>query len=109
MAMGGLTMDWERMDVPSKFDLALFVTETKEGVLGQWAYSTELFDPSTVARMANLYQLVLEKAVANPTVRLSELLSMLAEEDKQHRSSQHKEFQQLSSQKLKTAKRKTLT
>jgi len=59
--------------------------------------------------MARLYQLVLEKATANPGVRLSELLAALTEEDKQHRSSQHKEFQQASVQKLRTAKRKTVT
>jgi non-ribosomal peptide synthetase component F len=107
--MGGLTMEWERMDVLSKFDLALFVVETKEGIVGNWAYSAELFDPATIARMADVYQLVLEKATINPALRLSELLGVLAEEDKQHRSSQHKEFQQLSVHKLKSAKRKTLT
>ena len=109
MTMGGLTMEWERIDVLSKFDLALFVVETSEGIVGNWAYRAELFDPATIARMAGLYQLVLEKATANPGVRLSELLAALTEEDKQHRSSQHKEFQQASVQKLRTAKRKTVT
>lgn len=109
MTMGDLTMEWERMDMLSKFDLALFVAEAKEGIVGNWAYSAELFDQATIARMADLYQLVLEKATSNPALRLSELLAVLSEEDKQHRSSQHKEFQQLSVNKLKTAKRKTLT
>jgi hypothetical protein len=109
MTMGGLTMEWERMDVLSKFDLALFVVETKEGIVGNWAYSAELFDPATIARMADLYRLVLEKAAANPEVRLGELLGLLAEEDKQHRSLQHKDFRRLSAQKLKTTRRKALT
>jgi non-ribosomal peptide synthetase component F/SAM-dependent methyltransferase/acyl carrier protein len=109
MTMGGLTLEWVRMDVLSKFDLALFVTETNEGILGQWAYSAELFDPVTIVRMADLYQLVLEKTAANPALRLSELLGVLAEEDKQYRALQHKEFQQSSIHKLQTAKRKTLT
>ena len=108
MAMGGLKMKWEQMEVLSKFDLAVFVAETNEGTVNQWAYSAELFDPPTIARMAGLYQLVLEKATANPALRLSEIHAVLAEEDKQHRSSLHKEFQQSSAQKLKTARRKTL-
>jgi amino acid adenylation domain-containing protein len=109
MAMGGLTMRWEQMEVLSKFDLAVFVVETNEGIVVQWAYSAELFDPSTIAQMAALYQLVLEKATANPTLHLSELLAALADEDRQRRLSQHREFQQSSAQKLKTARRKTLT
>jgi amino acid adenylation domain-containing protein len=109
MSIGGLTMQWEQMEVLSKFDLALFMVETNDGTLGHWAYSAELFDPSTIARMAGLYQLALEKATASPALRLSELLAALKEEEKQHRSSQHREFQQSGAQKLKTARRKLLT
>jgi acyl carrier protein len=107
--MPGLTMNWFSMDVPSKFDMALFVAETDNGVVGRWVYSTDLFDATTIARMAGLYQFVLERVTANPSLRLSELTGILAEEDQQHRATQHKEFQQLGGQKLKTAKRKTLT
>jgi acyl carrier protein len=107
--MPGLTMNWFPMDVPSKFDMALFVAETDKGVAGSWVYSTDLFDAATISRMAGLYQFVLEKVTANPSLRLSELAGILAEEDQQHRATQHKEFQQLGGQKLKTAKRKTLT
>ena len=107
--MPGLTLSWFPMDVPSKFDMAVFVAETDKGVVGNWVYSTDLFDAATIARMAGQYQLVLEKATANPTRRLSELVGILAEDEQQHRATQHKEFQQLSAQKLKTAKRKTLT
>ena len=59
--------------------------------------------------MVELYQLVLEKATANPALRLSDLLALLAEKDREYRAAQHKEFQQAGSQKLKTAKRKTVT
>jgi non-ribosomal peptide synthetase component F len=107
--MPGLTLSWFPMDVPSKFDMAVFVAETDKGVAGNWVYSTDLFDAATIERMAGQYQLVLEKATANPTRRLSELVGILAEDEQQHRATQHKEFQQLSAQKLKTAKRKTLT
>lgn len=97
------------LEVPSKFDIVVFVSDTDKGVAGTWLYNPDLLDATTIIRMAKLYQLVLEKATANPMLRLSELIAILAEEEQQQRDSQHKEFQQLSVQKLKTVRRKTLT
>ena len=54
--------------------MAVFVSETDKGVSGIWLYNPDLFDATTIARMAGLYQLVLEKATANPAMRLSELV-----------------------------------
>ena len=107
--MPGLEMTQFPQEVPSKFDMVVFVSETDKGVAGQWLYNPDLFDATTIVRMAGLYQSVLEKATANPAMRLSQLLELLAAEDRQHRASQHKEFQELGLQKLKSAKRKTVT
>src|SRR5271165_5438491 len=96
-------------DLPSKFDMVVFVSETDNGVAGTWLYNPDLFDATAIARMAGFYQLVLEKATANPKLRLGELMAILTEEEQQQRAAQHKEFQQVSVQKLKSAKRKTLT
>ncbi len=105
----GLTMSWFPMDVPSKFDMAVFVAETDKGIAANWVYSAELFDVTTIARMAGLYQLVLERVTANPAMRLSELLGVLTEEDQKQLAAQHKDFRHAGGQKLKTAKRKILT
>ena len=108
--MPGIEISQFRLgDLPSKFDMAVFMAESEQGTAGTWLYNPDLFDATTVARMAALFQVVLEKATADPTVRLSELVAILADEEQQHRATQHKEFQQLSVQKLKTARRKTLT
>jgi amino acid adenylation domain-containing protein len=107
--MPGLSVSWFPMDVPSKFDMAVFVSETDKGLAGNWVYSADLFDAATIARMAGMYQRVLEKVTVNPVMRLSELLAVMAEEDQKHRATQQKEFQQAGSQRLKTAKRKSLT
>ncbi len=107
--MPGLEMSPFPLEVPSKFDMVVFVFETDKGVSGIWLYNPDLFDSTTIARMAGLYQLVLERATTNPALRLSQLLELLAEEEKQHRASQHKEFQELSLQKLKSIKRKAVT
>ena len=107
--MPGLTMNWYPVDVPSKFDMAVFVTETDKGVTGYWVYSCDLFDASTIARMAGMFQLVIQKATVNPAMRLSELMGFLAEEDQKQLAAQHQEFKQAGSLRLKTAKRRTLT
>jgi aspartate racemase len=107
--MPGLTVNWVPMDVPSKFDMAVFVSETDKGLANNWVYSCDLFDAATIARMARMYQLVLEKATVNPTMRLSELLDFVAEEEHKQLAAQHQEFRQAGSQKLKAAKRKTLS
>src|SRR5215472_16703394 len=107
--MPGLSLSWFPINVPSKFDMAVFVSETDKGVMGNWVYSADLFDASSITRMAGLYQLVLERAIANPALRLSDLIAVLEEEDQKQLSLQHKEFQQVGSQKLKTVKRKTMT
>jgi acyl carrier protein len=107
--MPGLAQSWFPIDIPSKFDMAVFVSETDKGIAGTWVYSADLFDASTINRMTGLYQLALETAVANPTLRLSELTAVLEEESQKHLALQHKEFQQAGSQKLKTVRRKTVS
>jgi len=105
----GLEMTPYPLRMQSKFDMAVFVTESDQGVSVIWLYNSDLFDATTIERMAGLYQLVLEKATANPALRLSQLLDLLTEDDQQHRASQHKEFQEHGLQKLKSVKRKTVT
>ena len=92
--MPGLEMVPYPLRVQSKFDMAVFVTETEQGVSVIWLYNPDLFDATTIERMAGLFQLVLEKATSDPTLRLSQLLEVLAEEDQQHRAARHKEFQE---------------
>ncbi|MBU8897157.1 amino acid adenylation domain-containing protein, partial [Corallococcus sp. M34] len=65
----------------AKFDLTLDVTETEDGLKGILEYSTDLFAASTVARMTEHFQRVLEWAVASPDVPLSEL-SLLTESER---------------------------
>jgi amino acid adenylation domain-containing protein len=57
----------------AKFDLTLSVTETEDGLLGSWEYNSDLFDDSTIERMAGHFQNLLEKIVENPQQKVSEL------------------------------------
>jgi amino acid adenylation domain-containing protein len=57
----------------SIFDLTLMLTDDGEGLHGMLRYDTSQFEPSTVARMADDLRTLLEAAVANPDLRLSQL------------------------------------
>jgi len=57
----------------SKFDLALFITETEAELFESWVYSTDLFKPETVAQMGVDFQSLLENAVQHPDITLSQL------------------------------------
>lgn len=64
----------------AKFDLTLELHEESEGIKGWFEYNTDLFDPSTIARMARHFQCLLAGIVANPDERLSTLPLMPAAE-----------------------------
>ena len=57
----------------AKFDLSLFLVETPSGLRGRMEYNTDLYDEATIARMLEHYQVLLEAAVANPALPVSEL------------------------------------
>jgi amino acid adenylation domain-containing protein len=57
----------------AKTDLTLILSEGVEGLSGAFEYSTDLFDATTIARMARHFQILLERIVANPEQSLSAL------------------------------------
>ena len=65
----------------AKFDLTLSLTETPAGLIGEWEYSTDLFDDATIARMNGHFQVLLEAIVANPDLEIGRL-SILTEAEK---------------------------
>ncbi len=65
----------------TQFDLTLLVGESREGLECTLEYNSDLFDRSTVERLASSYQLILERAVACPEARLSALPTMTEAEE----------------------------
>jgi amino acid adenylation domain-containing protein len=65
----------------AKLDLSLFMAEGPQGLAGRWEYNTDLFDRTTILRMAGHFQTILESALANPDVPVSQL-SMLTEAER---------------------------
>jgi amino acid adenylation domain-containing protein len=57
----------------SKFDLSLNAYEHADGVDLLWEYATDLFDRSTIARLATRFEVLLDAACANADRPLEEL------------------------------------
>ncbi|MEH2442404.1 amino acid adenylation domain-containing protein [Nostoc sp.] len=57
----------------AKFDLTLFIKNTPSGLGTVWQYNTDLFDPSTIERMAGHFVTLLEGIIANPQQQISQL------------------------------------
>ncbi len=57
----------------AKFDLTLSMSETDRGLVGSWEYNTDLFDESTIERMAAHFQNLLSAIVENPQRAVAEL------------------------------------
>ncbi|MCP4664371.1 MAG: amino acid adenylation domain-containing protein, partial [bacterium] len=80
----GLAMKLEYLDTgTAKFDLDLVLEEAEEGLEGKLEYSTDLFDPTTIRRLARHFRTLLEGLVADPQRRLSQLPLMSAAESQQ--------------------------
>ncbi|MET0646544.1 MAG: amino acid adenylation domain-containing protein [Pyrinomonadaceae bacterium] len=61
------------VNADTKFDLEVHLRDTPESISGDFVYSPELFEPSLIARMAEHFRLLLEKALAAPDAELASL------------------------------------
>ena len=55
----------------AQFDLALFLAESQDRLIGALEYNTDLFDQATIGRLAHHFHHVLEAIVADPDQQLS--------------------------------------
>ncbi|MFL5356592.1 amino acid adenylation domain-containing protein [Archangium sp.] len=67
----------------ARLDLVVSLMETADGLSCTWDYSTDLFEPSTIERMAGHFQRLLEGITAHPEQRLEELPLLSGEEQRQ--------------------------
>ena len=84
LRLPGLTMTpMPNQGNTARFDLALFVREQEDGIVAKWTYKTDLFDRSTIHRLANQYRALLESIAAAPDTRLNDLTLQTEEETRQ--------------------------
>jgi len=91
----------------SKFDVAVFIRGSGGQTFQDWLYSTELFDRSTILRLAGNYETLLEHALGKPSTRLSEL-EIYREEDKKRLEKEKHERRRSQRSKLLAAEPKTV-
>jgi non-ribosomal peptide synthetase component F len=102
-----LRLSLMKIDVPSKFDLAVFVRETDAGVSGSWLYNPDLFDGRTILRMIFLYRSVIDQVLANPEIKLGALLQGLAEAEREQQGIEQTQFHAASLQRLQNIRRRS--
>jgi amino acid adenylation domain-containing protein len=91
---------------PTRFDLVVALREIGQGLAGAIQYNADLFNAARVARMREHFLTLLERVVAEPDAKLSELRAGLDESDRQHHDLQRQGFKQARSRMLKTARQK---
>ncbi|HET9359033.1 MAG TPA: amino acid adenylation domain-containing protein, partial [Vicinamibacterales bacterium] len=84
MSLGGLQLESLALEQRvAQFDLTLMMVEAGGGLAASIQYNADLFDPSTISRLARHYQTLVEGVSADPQRRLSELPLLSVEERRQ--------------------------
>ncbi|MDB4896570.1 MAG: non-ribosomal peptide synthetase, partial [Firmicutes bacterium] len=74
MALQGLTLTPIELEAQAaRLDLVLTATEQRDGLVLSVEYSTDLFEPSTIARMMSHFETLLAGVVRNPEGRVAEV------------------------------------
>lgn len=108
LELSGLTLSPLEVDTgTAKFDLALFMEETEQGMLGTWNYSTDLFDLSTITRMSGHLETLLKSIVAQPDAQIN-TLKMLTEAENKNRNLEQKQRQEAKLKKFKMVNPKAI-
>jgi amino acid adenylation domain-containing protein len=92
----------------AKFDLALFMEETEQGIVGYWKYNTELLNDFAIARLSAHLETLLSSIVKNPDTRI-DTLEMLSETEKQKELAEQTRREKANFNKFKTIKPKAVS
>jgi non-ribosomal peptide synthetase component F len=92
-----------------RHDLQLTLWETADGLKGFLSYSTELFEPETIAQIARQLEALVGTVTAQPETRVSALRALLATVAREYREELSEQLEESSRRKLKSVKRKSVT
>jgi amino acid adenylation domain-containing protein len=67
----------------AKFDITLFMVETRQNLVGSLEYNTDLFDRTTISRMIGHFTTLLEHLLVNPEQMVSQLRLLAPSEEHQ--------------------------
>jgi hypothetical protein len=105
---GGLELKPLGVSTSSRFDLVMFVNDPETSPSTTWMYNPNLFDGSTIERIAELYGAILKKVSSRPEISIGELFASLDEQEAQQHDAEQKKFEAAGREKLRKARRKTV-
>jgi acyl carrier protein len=83
LQLPGLTLSPIEVEAKTaKFDIALFMSETKSGIKGSWLYKTDLFAAVKISSLFDNFQALLSSITTQPDARIN-TLDLLTETQKQ--------------------------
>ena len=91
----------------SKFDLGVFLRQKGDGLVFTWVYRTDLFDDTTVARMSEHFETLLESIVADADTRLNDL-NLVPEAEREQQARENMARRESSLNKFKRVMPKTI-
>lgn len=74
----------------SRFDLALFLTETEQGIEGKWQYNADLFAADTITIFTKDWKILINSIIRQPESHIN-TLEMLTEAEKAQQTMQQQE------------------
>ncbi|MEQ8997813.1 MAG: amino acid adenylation domain-containing protein [Coleofasciculus sp. B1-GNL1-01] len=92
----------------ARFDLALFMQDTEQGIVGNWKYRTDLFEAEAITRLSAHFQTLLHSIAQHPDTRIN-TLEMLSESEKQQQIAETNQREKAQFKKFKTIKPKTVS
>ncbi|MBR8840563.1 MAG: AMP-binding protein, partial [Stigonema ocellatum SAG 48.90 = DSM 106950] len=92
-----------------RHDLKLELSETPEGLKGFFEYKTDLFNATTIAQMVGLFEILLATVFEQPDIKLTHLVEILKEAEKQQQILKDQELKQARRHQLGQVKRKAIT
>ncbi len=110
LALPGLTLSpLENEYVSVRFDLVVLVSERDEGLKVAFNYNTDLFNEATINKMLAFYELILQNVVIQPEIRLSRLVQIVNEAEREQQAARQKEFKEARRRMLQNLKPKLST
>jgi non-ribosomal peptide synthetase component F/acyl carrier protein len=91
------------LEMTAKLDLILRLIQTPKGMRGVFDYRADLFQATTIERMAQHFLVLLESICAKPDERLN-ILEMFTQQEKEERHMRRKEREATLSTKLKSVR-----
>ena len=91
----------------SRFDIALFLTETEGGIEGVWQYNADLFAVEAIAQMSGHFLTLINSIVEQPDARIN-TLEMLTEKERERKTMKTQQQKEQKRQKFKKVKPKVV-